>query len=192
MKKITFMIGMLVLLIVPNAAFAHTHMTSSNPEEGSTVEKPIKEVVLTFDTKIESLSTITLKKDGSEIPLEVAAEGDTLKGTASNDLENGAYTADWKIVGEDGHEMEGTLSFKVQQEVEEEEPQTTNENEAAENNDSNDQSASEEDKKTEQTDEQSESTETEKSNNNSAMTITLVAIGVLAAAGIVFLMKKKG
>lgn len=189
MKKILSLFGMLVLLILPNAAFAHTHMTSSNPEEGSTVTEPVKEIELTFDTPVESLSTMTLTKDGADVPLAVKAEGETLKGISSSELENGSYTADWKIIGEDGHEMEGTLAFSVQQEVKEEEPQpSTEDDESAVNED--DQNA--ENEKTAQTDEQAENTESEQSENSPVMTIILVAIGVIAVISIVLLMKKKG
>ncbi|TDL80821.1 copper resistance CopC family protein [Peribacillus frigoritolerans] len=188
MKKILSLFGMLVLLILPNTAFAHTHMTSSNPEEGSTVTEPVKEIELTFDTPIESLSTMTLTRDGADVPLEVKAEGETLKGISSSELENGSYTADWKIIGEDGHEMEGTLAFTVQQEVKEEEPQPSTDDETAMNED--DQNA--ENDKTAQTDQQAENAESERSENSPVMTVILVAIGVIAVIGIVLLMKKKG
>jgi methionine-rich copper-binding protein CopC len=190
MKKILSLLGMLVLLILPNTAFAHTHMTSSTPEEGSTVTEPMKEIELTFDTAIESLSTITLTKDGAEVPLEVKAEGETLKGISSSEFENGSYTADWKIIGEDGHEMEGTLAFTVQQEVKEEEPRPSKEDESAVNEAEDNQKADNE--KAAQTDEQTESAETEQAENSPVMTIILVAIGVIAVISIVFLMKKKG
>ncbi|MGG4490208.1 copper resistance protein CopC [Metabacillus idriensis] len=188
MKKILSLFGLFVLLILPNTVFAHTHMTSSNPVEGSTVTEPVKEIELTFDTPVESLSTMTLTRDGADVPLEVKAEGETLKGISSSELENGTYTADWKIIGEDGHEMEGTLAFTVQQEVKEEEPQPSDENESAVNDD--DQNT--ENEKAAQTDEQAQAEESEQSENSPVMTIILVAIGVIAVIGIFFLMKKKG
>lgn len=193
MKKVPFIIGMILLFILPNVAFAHTNLTSSNPEEGSIITEPVNEIVLTFNTTVEPLSTIKLMKNGSDVPLEVKAEGDTLKGSLANELENGTYTADWKIIGGDGHEIDGTVSFEVQQEVEED-PETTD---AAEGDESQNEAASEKDQKEavseeEKSSQQTKSAETEQSNNNSTMTIVLVAIGVLAVAGIVFLMKKKG
>jgi copper resistance protein C len=190
MKKILSLLGMLVLVILPNTVFAHTHMTSSTPEEGSTITEPMKEIELTFDTAIESLSTITLTKDGAEVPLEVKAEGETLKGISSSELENGSYTADWKIIGEDGHEMEGTLAFTVKQEVKEDEPQSSKEDESAVNEADDNQKA--ESEKAAQTDEQTENAESEQDEKSPVMTIILVAIGVIAVIGIVFLMKKKG
>lgn len=192
MKKILSLLGMLVLVILPNTVFAHTHMTSSTPEEGSTITEPMKEIELTFDTAIESLSTITLTKDGAEVPLEVKAEGETLKGISSSELENGSYTADWKIIGEDGHEMEGTLAFTVQQEVKEEEPQSSKEDESAVNEAEDKDNQKADNEKAAQTEEQTESAGSEQAENSPVMTIILVAIGVIAVIGIVFLMKKKG
>ncbi|MGD6792688.1 copper resistance CopC family protein [Metabacillus indicus] len=182
MKKWISIAAMAVLLIFPNAVMAHTHMTSSLPEEGSTVTEPLKTIELTFDTKIEPLSSMKLVKDGSEVPVEVKAEGEKLVGTPQNELENGAYTAEWKIIGEDGHEMEGTLSFNVQQEAEEA-PQTEEEPE--------DSGKSEEEAAKEQpADEQTGSAEASEE-GSPVMTIALAAIGVLAVIFIISLMRKK-
>lgn len=183
MKKWISIAAMAVLLIFPNAVMAHTHMTSSLPEDGSTVTEPLKTIELTFDTKIESLSSMKLVKDGSEVPVEVKAEGEKLIGTPQGELENGAYTAEWKIIGEDGHEMEGTLAFNVQQEAAEEAPQTEEEPE--------DSGKSEGEAQEEQpADEQTGSAEASEE-GSPVMTIALAAIGVLAVIFIISLMRKK-
>ncbi|MEK3805874.1 copper resistance CopC family protein [Bacillus sp. FSL H8-0547] len=182
MKKWISIAAMAVLLIFPNAVMAHTHMTSSLPEKGSTVTEPLKTIELTFDTKIEPLSSMKLVKDGSEVPVEVKAEGEKLIGTPQSELENGAYTAEWKIIGEDGHEMEGTLAFNVQQEAAEEAPQTEEEPE--------DSGKSEVAQEEQPADEQTGSAEASEE-GSPVMTIALAAIGVLAVIFIISLMRKK-
>jgi hypothetical protein len=186
MKKWITIAAMAVLLIFPSAVMAHTHMTSSLPEEGSTVTEPLKTIELTFDTKIESLSSMKLVKDGSEVPVEVKAEGEKLVGTPQSELENGAYTAEWKIIGEDGHEMEGTLAFNVQQEAAEEAPQTPQTEEQPEDSGKSEEKASEE----QPADEETGSAEASEG-NSPIMTIALAAIGVLAVIFIISLMRKK-
>lgn len=189
MKKWISIAVMAVLLIFPNAVMAHTHMTSSLPEEGSTVTEPLKTIELTFDTQIEPLSSMKLVKDGSEVPVEVKAEGEKLVGTPQNELENGAYTAEWKIIGEDGHEMEGTLSFNVQQEAEEA-PQTDEEAPQTEEEPEDSGKSEGEAAKEQPADEQTGSAEASEE-NSSVMPIALAAIGVLAVIFIISLMRKK-
>ncbi len=101
-------------LFVPNIGFAHTHLKTANPENGAVVKEPIEEVVLTFDTEIEKLSTMTLTKDGE--PVEIATETITdnqLTGKVGKPLENGQYEVKWNIIGADGHVMKDTISFEV-------------------------------------------------------------------------------
>ena len=120
MKKFLFiLVGMLVLL--PSIACAHTELTTSNPTSGQVVKEDLKEIVLTYEGKIESLSTMTLVKDGKEIPLvSVTPNDNQLIGTLSTALENGTYSVQWSIAGEDGHPISGEIPFTVQKVVKEE------------------------------------------------------------------------
>jgi methionine-rich copper-binding protein CopC len=104
--------------MVPSLASAHTELISSNPTAGQVVKEELNEIVLTYEGEIESLSTIKLIKDGQEIPFaSVAPKDNQLKGTISNSLEDGAYTINWNIAGEDGHPLTGEIPFTVQKEV---------------------------------------------------------------------------
>jgi len=120
MKKLLFiLVGMLVML--PSIASAHTELTTSNPTSGQVVKEDLKEIVLTYEGKIESLSTMTLVKDGKEIPLvSVTPNDNQLIGTVSTALENGTYSVQWSIAGEDGHPISGEIPFTVQKVVKEE------------------------------------------------------------------------
>ncbi|MEH7081198.1 copper resistance CopC family protein [Neobacillus drentensis] len=120
MKKLLFLlVGMLVML--PSIASAHTELTTSNPTSGQVVKEDLKEIVLTYEGKIESLSTMTLVQDGKEIPLvSVTPHENQLIGSLSTPLENGTYSVQWSIAGEDGHPISGKIPFTVQKEVKEE------------------------------------------------------------------------
>lgn len=113
MKKI---IGLLLacFLAVPTVSFAHTHVQTTVPENGATVTAPLKEIKLTFETHIEKISTVTVTKDGQKISLaSQKVEGHDLIASLDQPLENGSYTVDWEIVGEDGHVMKDSIAFKV-------------------------------------------------------------------------------
>ncbi|MBU5672568.1 copper resistance protein CopC [Paenibacillus sp. MSJ-6] len=117
MMKKFYVVGVLlafVLLVTPHSAFAHTHMVSSSPEKDEQVEQPIHQIQLDFHTDIAPLSSFTVTGEQGAIELEeIQVEGARMTGLLAGDLENGTYTVDWKIVGEDGHPMEGSYSFSV-------------------------------------------------------------------------------
>src|SRR4051794_680870 len=120
MKKILLLlISMLVML--PAIASAHTELTNSNPTSGQVVKEDLKEIVLTYEGKIESLSTMKLVKEGEGVPLVSATPKENqLIGTLAAPLENGSYTIKWSIAGEDGHPISGEIPFTVQKVVKEE------------------------------------------------------------------------
>lgn len=120
MKKLLFLL-ISMLVMIPTIASAHTELTSSNPAANQIVKEDLKEIVLTYEGKIESLSTMTLVKDGQKGPLvSVTPKENQLLGTLSTPLENGSYTIKWSIAGEDGHPITGEIPFTVQKEVKEE------------------------------------------------------------------------
>jgi copper resistance protein C len=128
MKKIFFII-ICALVMLPTIANAHTELTGSNPAAGQVVAEDLTEIVLTFAGKIESLSTMKLKKDGQEIPLTVGIEEKQMKGSISTPLENGSYVIDWRIAGKDGHLITGEIPFTVQMEQKAEQKEKTEVNE---------------------------------------------------------------
>jgi methionine-rich copper-binding protein CopC len=125
MKKI-IMFCLLALFINVQSVSAHSKLESSKPKEGETITGDVPEITLTFNTKIEELSSFTVAKgDGTDVKVENAAvNGSTLTGTVPKDLENGSYKINYKIVGEDSHIVEGSTTFILKREepVKEEKP----------------------------------------------------------------------
>lgn len=114
MKKLTFLIPLLLLtlLVAPYSASAHTKLVSSSPEKDEQVLQPISQIQLDFHTDIAPLSSFTLTGEHGTIEIrDIQVEGQQMTGQLDEQLENGTYTVDWKIVGEDGHPMEGNYSF---------------------------------------------------------------------------------
>lgn len=105
----------LILLTVPVTASAHTALERSAPTDGSEVNGRVEEVLLEFAEVIEPLSVLTIQnREGKEIAIkDIVVEGNKLKGTFDAPLPNGEYQVNWKIVGKDGHIIEGTVAFSV-------------------------------------------------------------------------------
>ncbi len=114
-KKISLILSMLVILFGTNV-FAHSHLEESFPKKGEMVTEPLKEITLTYETNIEQASTFTLKDaNGNPIPVSsIAVEGNKLVGKLDDKLANGSYTINWKIIGADGHILEGEIPFSIQ------------------------------------------------------------------------------
>ena len=62
MKKLLFLI-MSLFVMMPSIASAHTDLTSSNSAANQVVKEDLKQIVLPYEGKIESLSTMSLVKD---------------------------------------------------------------------------------------------------------------------------------
>lgn len=116
MKK-SFMTFILIFLCFnPDIeVFAHSYTKESNPAEGEVVEEPLEMIDITFETEIETIGELFLTNNYETVKVEnITIEEDQLIGKFDKPLENGRYKATWKIVGADGHPLEGTISFTVQ------------------------------------------------------------------------------
>ncbi len=103
------------LLSFMSSVFAHTHLKSSTPENGEVVTEQLQQVTLTFETKIEQGSTMTLQNANDEsITIDnISINNDQLIGELSSPLENGDYTLGWSIIGADGHPIDESISFTI-------------------------------------------------------------------------------
>lgn len=116
------------LALLPTLALAHTELTDSDPADGSTVSDAPDEVVLTFAGEVDEAASFTvLDPDGEEVgsgelDLEVA-DRNVLRGQLEV-AASGEYTVLWSVVGEDGHEVEGEVTFTYDPEAEASTPNT--------------------------------------------------------------------
>jgi methionine-rich copper-binding protein CopC len=115
LNKIT-LISTLLFFLIGSQVFAHSHLAESTPKNGEVLIEPLKTISLSFETDLEPTSTFTLvNSNGTAIPLsEPTLEGNQLLGTLEEELLNGDYTIQWKIIGTDGHQLEGDIPFTVQ------------------------------------------------------------------------------
>lgn len=116
------------MLLFPLSVFGHTNLTGSTPEEGEVVTEALKTVQLDFGTSIEEGSTMNLESETGSIDFEqVEVSEQSMTGTLSEELPNGAYTVNWSIIGADGHPIEGKVPFAVDLETAEAEEEPAEE-----------------------------------------------------------------
>ncbi|WP_050182483.1 copper resistance CopC family protein [Domibacillus robiginosus] len=115
MKKSVY-IFFFLLLTFSSSVSAHTGMKSASPADGETISGDIQEIKVEFNTAIESGSSMSLlNENGNEIDLDSSqVEEKTLVGKVDEPLQDDHYTVKWRIVGEDGHLIEGDYMFMVQ------------------------------------------------------------------------------
>ncbi|MGE7824214.1 copper resistance CopC family protein [Paenibacillus sp. NPDC093718] len=109
-------LGLLLILVFPTATWAHSKLETSTPAADSKLKESVQEVSLSFNENIdENLSTLKIKNaQGESVEVaEVKVTQNTMLGTLAAPLPSGSYTVEWKIVGGDGHPVDGTYAFEV-------------------------------------------------------------------------------
>lgn len=111
MKKIWIM-AVLILLMCSTTVSAHTALEKSVPSDGATVTEELNEIVLEFNTALEKGSNFTVEnQEGEEVPFNVQLLEQSMIGNPKGSMSDGDYTVEWKIIGADGHPIEGVFSF---------------------------------------------------------------------------------
>lgn len=182
-----------VLMIMPSVVSAHTSLSSSNPAEGQVVTENLEQITLDFASTIEELSTMELVKNGKKVALEeIKVENKQLIGRISNPLDNGTYTILWKIIGEDGHPINGEINFSVQTDQNQSE---TNPATPEENQDTQDQNSQSNQTQQNSVEQNNASDTVEQADKNSSSTVlVIIAVSLVVIFGIVLLLftgKKK-
>ena len=113
-KKVVLFL-LFIFVLFSNQAFAHTSLEDSTPKDGEVITEPIQELTLLFETKVEETSSINvLNSNGESVALgNFVIEDGEMWATFLQPLENGDYKVEWKIIGADGHPIEGEFSFSV-------------------------------------------------------------------------------
>jgi methionine-rich copper-binding protein CopC len=124
MKKMKWLFVMcMALLLFPLHVAAHSYVTESTPGDGEVIEEAVEQIVLHFNAGIERVSTATVyNEDGEEIEVEnIDVESPDLTIFLVEPLLPGEYVVEWRALGEDTHQTEGSISFEVlEYEIEEE------------------------------------------------------------------------
>jgi methionine-rich copper-binding protein CopC len=109
-------LAIVLLLVIPHAAFAHAVLVKSSPAQGATVKAGDMDITLTYNSRIDALhsSLHLVGPDGKAQTLAVDAHAEpnllVAKATA---LSAGAYKLEWQVQASDGHISRGVVAFRV-------------------------------------------------------------------------------
>jgi methionine-rich copper-binding protein CopC len=116
---IVLLIGYNVLLGTLSPALAHAEPVRSDPLAGAVLDVSPGEVYLWFSTPLRVGSAIHLLDDNfrtvSELPAMVDASDPTLLRLRLPMLGVGRYTANWKVIADDGDISSGSFNFTVRE-----------------------------------------------------------------------------
>lgn len=115
MMKRVLPILLILLLMLPGAAMAHSRLEQSIPAQNAVLDASPETIELAFDTRIEKISNLKLfDASGNQIETERAqVDNDTMTSIVPKTLDNGVYSVKWTIIGADGHTIDGEYSFTV-------------------------------------------------------------------------------
>jgi methionine-rich copper-binding protein CopC len=101
----------------PRLASAHSLLLGSDPAEGAALAAAPPDITLRFNEPVRLTALRLFAADGTEWPLrrprDTAPRPEHGAGLA-RDLTPGAWRAVWRAISADGHEIGGTLRFRLE------------------------------------------------------------------------------
>lgn len=172
----------LSLLLFANTSFAHSEIIFTDPVKGTTLNKSLEYVTITFNTKIEKMSTFKVTdQDDSSLPVEKKnIDGHTATLYLKQPVKDGKYTVVWKLASPDGHINNGHYTITVNRDGS---PSSNTSSTNAEN----DEASSSGKGQTAQT----ESTSSDTGNQNRIYIAVIAGLIVIAFIGLFFVGRKK-
>lgn len=105
--------GLAAVSVAP--ASAHDRLLGSDPADGAVLDHSPTQITLTFSDEIEALGSQVVVVD--TLGNELASGTPTIDGTSATlplgMLTNSGYTVTWRVVSSDGHPIDGTFGFTV-------------------------------------------------------------------------------
>ena len=124
MRSVAALLAALLALLLP-APLAHAHavLVSSDPVDGATLPSSPSRVTLTFDEPVRLIpgAVQVISATGTKVDrgVRLLSDNAAVELSLPPDLPRGSYTATWRLMSADGHEVSGSVSFGVQQAVDE-------------------------------------------------------------------------
>ena len=102
-------------LAVAVPATAHTALEASTPADGTTVDEPVRRVVLTFNEPIQLAGegAQLLDAGGTAVDADITVDGAEVTIRPAEQLTAGGHGVRWAVRSGDGHPVRGTLRFTV-------------------------------------------------------------------------------
>ncbi|HIJ62097.1 MAG TPA: copper resistance protein CopC [Rhodospirillaceae bacterium] len=102
--------------LITGPAQAHALLLESQPKAGTTINAGPVDVLLRFNSRIDSLRSRLVLKDGQggkhRLAVETGADAASLK-AHDDHLGPGKYLLHWEVLSVDGHVSRGDLGFSI-------------------------------------------------------------------------------
>lgn len=111
---LTCLTASLLIAMGTSVVQAHAGLTSSNPEDGSTLSAPPTVIDLTFNEELLPDTVeiaVTTEAAGLIAGVEFTTTGPTVQVTWPQDLPDDTYQVAYRVVSNDGHPITGAISF---------------------------------------------------------------------------------
>jgi methionine-rich copper-binding protein CopC len=106
-------LGSLLLLVSPAPAYAHADLIRSTPSNGSVIAKAPSTIRITFSEAVTLDDSSILDSSGSVEPSKGSMNGAVLTLTPASTLRPGITTALFTVTSDDGHQVDGAISFVI-------------------------------------------------------------------------------
>src|SRR6185503_6202840 len=118
LSRLVILAALLSVLALPASASAHARLVSTTPPAGAALDGAPATVTVRFDEAVESaFGALTVTNaDGERVDdgrLTRPANGSGVSVALRRGLPDGAYTADYRVVSDDGHPVAGAFVFRV-------------------------------------------------------------------------------
>ena len=98
------------------AAFAHSEKEGTTPPDGATLSETPEMIHMVFEDPMRITLVRLLDQDGAEMPIEreTGLEPSTEFHAEPEPLTPGLYLVEWRGLASDGHAMQGSFSFTIE------------------------------------------------------------------------------
>ncbi|MCM2674125.1 copper resistance CopC family protein [Alkalicoccobacillus plakortidis] len=188
-----FLVVGLIIGGAPAVTYAHSHLESTVPEDGQTVDEAVETIELSFDGGIEQASDVQVFTEaGDEIePAAVTITSPEIEVELTEPLENGEYRVTYNIISADTHPVEGEFTFTVDAEEVAEPAEEATEEEATEEDTTSEEPAEAESEETDQSQVSDEQQEDNEESSSMLWIIGGIVLVVIVIGAVVATRKKK-
>lgn len=111
-----WLLASILVIAVTAPASAHTDLITTNPTDGKTLSAPPSEVSMRFGEDLLSGGErlVAISPDGQKIPLDASVQGPEVSAAWPAAQSAGTYAVAYRVVAEDGHPLEGRISFTIE------------------------------------------------------------------------------
>src|SRR5947199_1023206 len=118
-SRLVILAALLFALVLPAGASAHARLQSTTPQAGAALDRAPAAVTVRFDEAVESAFGALTVTDANGERVDdgrltrPAGNGSAVSVALRRGLRDGAYTADYRVVSDDGHPVAGAFVFRV-------------------------------------------------------------------------------